>query len=133
MVKDHSDSKRRNCSCPMGYFFWLAARVLLYAPSHRQDSTYHGLYYTSRGAQTGTKNSSMGPPWRIDPLIHHTISERSYHLAMSYNQCRIWYEKHACINYDDNFRLMFFSTSVWFRNIRNVKPSPPYWMHRSKV
>ena len=34
----------------MGYSFWLAARVLLYAPSHRQDSTYHGLCYTSRGA-----------------------------------------------------------------------------------
>ena len=28
----------------------LAARVLLYAPSHRQDSTYHSLY-TSRGAR----------------------------------------------------------------------------------
>ena len=27
----------------MGYSFRLAARVLLYAPSHRQDSTYHGL------------------------------------------------------------------------------------------
>ena len=27
----------------MGYSFWLAARVLLYAPSHRQDSTYHSL------------------------------------------------------------------------------------------
>ena len=33
----------------MGYFFRLTARVLLYAPSHRQDSTYHGLCYTSRG------------------------------------------------------------------------------------
>ena len=29
--------------CNMGYSFRLAARVLLYAPSHRQDSTYHGL------------------------------------------------------------------------------------------
>ena len=27
----------------MGYSFRLAARVLLYAPSHRQDSTYHGF------------------------------------------------------------------------------------------
>ena len=26
----------------MGYSFRLTARVLLYAPSHRQDSTYHG-------------------------------------------------------------------------------------------
>ena len=33
----------------IGYSFRLAARVLLYAPSHRQDSTYHGVCYTSRG------------------------------------------------------------------------------------
>ena len=33
----------------IGYSFRLTARVLLYAPSHRQDSTYHGLCYTSRG------------------------------------------------------------------------------------
>ena len=46
----------------IGYSFRLTARVLLYAPSHRQDSTYHGLCYTSRGAQAGTRNSSMGPP-----------------------------------------------------------------------
>ena len=45
----------------IGYYFWLAARVLLYAPSHRQDSTYHRLCYTSRGALAGTRNSSMGP------------------------------------------------------------------------
>ena len=55
MVKDHSDSER------------LAARVLLYAPCHRQDSTYHGLCYTSRGALAG----------RIDPTTHRTMSERS--------------------------------------------------------
>ena len=46
----------------MGYSFRLTARVLLYAPSHRQDSTYHGLCYTSRGTLVGTRNSSMGPP-----------------------------------------------------------------------
>ena len=40
----------------------LFARVLLYASSHRQDNTYHGLCYTSRGALAGTRNSSMGPP-----------------------------------------------------------------------
>ena len=34
----------------IGYSYRLAARVLLYAPSHRQDNTYHGLCYTSRGA-----------------------------------------------------------------------------------
>ena len=40
----------------MGYSFRLAARVLLYASSHRQDNTYHGLCYTSRGALAGTRN-----------------------------------------------------------------------------
>ena len=45
----------------MGYSFRLAARVLLYAISHRQDDTYHGLCYTSHGALAGTRNSSMGP------------------------------------------------------------------------
>ena len=46
----------------MGYSFWLIAKVLLYIPSHRQDNTYHGLCYTSRGALAGTRNSSLGPP-----------------------------------------------------------------------
>ena len=44
----------------IGYSYRLTARVLLYAPSHRQDNTYHGLCYISRGALAGTKNSSMG-------------------------------------------------------------------------
>ena len=46
----------------MGYLFRLAPRSLLYTPSHRQDSTYHCLCYTSRGALAGMRNSSMGPP-----------------------------------------------------------------------
>ena len=44
----------------IGYSYRLTSRVLLYAPSHRQDNTYHGLCYTSRGALAGTRNSSMG-------------------------------------------------------------------------
>ena len=46
----------------IGYSFRLTARVLLYAPSHRQDSTYHSLHYTSRGSLAGTRNKLMGPP-----------------------------------------------------------------------
>ena len=41
----------------IGYSYRLTARVLLYAPSHRQDNTYHGLCYTSRGALAGTRNN----------------------------------------------------------------------------
>ena len=46
--------------CHMGYSYRLTARARLYAPSHRQDSTYQGLCYTSRGGLAGTRNSSMG-------------------------------------------------------------------------
>ena len=57
----------------IGYSLLLTARVLLYAPSHRQDSTYHGLCYTSRGALAGTRNSSMGSTVkeRSDDPSHH--------------------------------------------------------------
>ena len=41
---------RKETSCHhMGYSYRLTARVLLYAPSHGQDSTYHSLCYTSHG------------------------------------------------------------------------------------
>ena len=46
----------------IGYSYRLTARVLLYAPSHRQDNTYNGHWYTSIGAMAGMRNSSMGPP-----------------------------------------------------------------------
>ena len=63
MVKDHSDSEREETCCRhIGYSFQLTARFFLYAPCHRQDSTYHSLCYTSRGALAETRNSSMGPP-----------------------------------------------------------------------
>ena len=45
MVKDLQIVREETCCRHMGYSFWLTARVLLYAPSHRQDNTYH----TSRG------------------------------------------------------------------------------------
>ena len=64
--------REETCCRHMGYSFRLTARVLIYAPSHRQDSTYHGLCYTSRGALAGMRNNSMGPPhegsiWR--PIV----------------------------------------------------------------
>ena len=46
----------------MGFSIRLAARVLLYASSYRQDNTFHGLCYTRRGALAGTGNSSMSQP-----------------------------------------------------------------------
>ena len=70
--------RKETCCRHIGYSYRLTARVLLYAPSHRQDNTYHGLCYTSRGALAGTRNSSMGPPHEGSirrPIA--TMSERS--------------------------------------------------------
>ena len=53
----------------MGYSFRLAARVLLYKSFHRQDNTYHGLFYYSRGALAGTRNVLV---WDESPLQEST-------------------------------------------------------------
>ena len=46
---------RGNCCIHyLGYVFQLADRGILYTPSHRQDTTYHGLCYTSRGVLART-------------------------------------------------------------------------------
>ena len=74
----------------IGYSYRLTARVLLYAPSHRQDSTYHGLCHTSRGALAGTRKIDGSTPWRIDPMTHHTMRERSYHRATSHCPNKHW-------------------------------------------
>ena len=66
----------------IGYSYRLTARVLLYAPSHRQDNTYHDLCYTSRGALAGTRNSSMGPPY--EGSIRRPIAPWANTLPLSY-------------------------------------------------
>ena len=76
-------SEKTQCRHYMGYSFRLTARVFLYAPSHIQHSTYHGLCYTSCGALAEARNSSIGPPHRIDPTTKWPMSERSYYGATS--------------------------------------------------
>ena len=76
----------------IGYSFRLTARVLLYAPSHRQDKTYRGLCNTSCGTLAGMRNSSMGPPheglirWPIAPWVNALTTE--LHLAPNTEQGR---------------------------------------------
>ena len=70
MVKDHSDSERGKPLPPHGLLFPITSKGSFYM----HHPTYHGLCYTSRGALAGKRNSSMGPPWRIDPITHRTIS-----------------------------------------------------------
>ena len=70
-----SDSEKGN----IGYSLRLTARVLLYAPSHRQDSTYHSLCYTSRGALAGTRNYFL-----FQPVLHKWCNKGS---GMFYPVC----------------------------------------------
>ena len=50
----------------IAYSYRLTARVLLYAPSIRQDNTHQSLCYTSRGALAGTRNSSIKHNYSCD-------------------------------------------------------------------
>ena len=75
MEEDHLHCDRGNVLLPHELLFPMS--------NHPTDRTYHCLWYTSRGALAGTRNSSMGPPWRINPTTHRTMSERSYHGATS--------------------------------------------------
>ena len=58
----YSDSERGNPLQPHRLLFPISSNGFLYASSHRQDNTYHGLCYASRGALAGKRNSSMCPP-----------------------------------------------------------------------
>ena len=52
MVKDYSDSKKRNLSL-LHRLLLRAAKDILYAPSRRRDTIHHGLCYTSCRALVG--------------------------------------------------------------------------------
>ena len=62
MVKDHSDNEKGNSLLPHKLLFPINSKGSFICTIPQQDSTYHGLCYTSRGAQAGTRNSSMGQP-----------------------------------------------------------------------
>ena len=71
--------KKETRCCHIDYSYRLTARVLLYAPSHRQDNTYHSLCYTSRGAQLEREIAQWVHPMkdRSDDPSHH---ERTLYL-----------------------------------------------------
>ena len=97
----------------MGYYFQLAARDLLYAPSHRQDSTYHIFNYTSHGALAGMRNNSMSPPWRIDPMTHRTMSGCStteLHRAATQMRC--------CVSDKQTNTNKYKQCFTWYQDIR---------------
>ena len=98
----------------IGYSFWLTARVLLYAPSHRQDRTYHSLCYTSRGTLAGTRNSSVGSSYEgsirrpIAPWANALTTE--LHLAPTHSRCQIL--------------LYFYTAIIKYMNITMIYANP---------
>ena len=72
MVKNHSISEIGNPKPPH--------ELLLYASSHRQDNTYHGLYCT---AVKHWPEREIAQGVQHEGSSHCTMSERSYHGATS--------------------------------------------------
>ena len=83
-----------------GLLFLISSKGSFNAPSHKHDSTYHGLSYTSRGALTWMRNRSMGPPGGIDPTTYHTISGRSTIEFLGFYEIRCRNEKIPNISTD---------------------------------
>ena len=93
------------------------------------EITYHDLCYTSRGTLAGTRNSSMGQPWRIDPTTHPTMSGGSsmeLHLANQIQFSKVVAEHEmlllltydlyrvSCVFYLIEFLLLLESISAMF-------------------
>ena len=85
-----------------------------------QNSTYHSLCYTSRGALAGTRNSSMGPPSRIDPTTDRTMSEYCYHgnTSRSVSKDGIFF---YFMMSSTHFIYIYMASEIWLRTIEIMK------------
>ena len=95
MVKDHSDKEKGNMQPPHRQLF-LIKQGFFYMHHSRQDSTYHDLCYTSRGALVGIRNSSMGPPH--EGSIRRPIASWANALTTQLHLTPIYKEDSVCQN-----------------------------------
>ena len=129
--------KETRC-CHIGYSYRLTARVLLYAPSHRQDNTYHGLCYTSRGALAGMRNIYIeNSKWlhflkirrSIKTLTPHDTNLVSSKLTKQPNRS-LWYKRYV-VNHKAVRYWVHISASAWtqswvFLKAKWVGVRPPH-------
>ena len=81
-ASDHSDSEETRCS-HMGYSFHIAARVLLYALSHRQDIPWSLLHlWWSTGWNQKWLNESTMKDWSDDPSHHQQTLLPQSHISL---------------------------------------------------
>ena len=85
------------------YSFRLAARVLLYASSHRQDNTYHSLCHTRLEREIAQWVHPMKD--RSDDPSHHerTLLPRSYISLQAYGR-----RKEGNVLFNDTFNTFYF-------------------------
>ena len=95
---------------------------------HPTDRITHTTWplLTSRGGLAGTRNSPMGPPWRIDPMTHRTMSERSYHRATSCSQNTCWMRERErkmfyLTTHSTHFIYSYMASDIWLRTILIVR------------
>ena len=81
MIRDHSDSERKPADATWAILSIWAARVLLYASSHRQDNRYHRLSYTVRGALAGTGNYKTVLPTLEQVVCQMVVASGDLELA----------------------------------------------------
>ena len=89
--------------------FRLAAIFHIHHPTDRTE--YTTTCYTSCGTLAVTRNSSMGPPWRIDPMTHRNMSDRSYHRDTSCSKGSWWQLTRSMENVLTN-QLWYFRSKV---------------------
>ena len=98
IVKDHSDNEDTNYHHFMGYFLFFLT------------STYHSFCYTSCGALAVLRNNSMGPPWRIDPTTHCTMSR---HFTQTKTTPKpFWQPQARLINRERNMLKLVWQTTL---------------------
>ena len=83
------------CSQFMGYSLRLAARVILYTLSDRQNSTYHSLWYTGWNDMSTMKDRSDHPSLHKRTLYHGVTSHAT--LLFAFNDLKKWIKKWSYI------------------------------------
>ena len=95
MIKDHSDSERKPAVTTWATHSYYQ-QLFFYMHHPAENNTYHSLCYPSHHTLDGTRNSSMGAPWGIDPMTHKAMSRCStmeqYYISFHHGKerCEMW-------------------------------------------
>ena len=121
MVKNHLAREETRCH-HMGYSFRLAARVLLYAPSHRQDITYHvQCFWSTYYVKNVKQNNKMKNPINNNDTLARThiyMHSTSIHPSVCLH-VSIYLFVSLCLSFYRSICLFIYFTtySIYFSNV----------------